>query len=201
MKRITIVFLITLLTASFFACGEKKTNSSNTQANDSSQQTPLTPKPAIDITMLMQAALEGDLSTIEKAIENGFDVNTTDQDLHTVLMLAAYNGHSSIVKLLLKHNATPDMRDVKDRTALMYASTGDFNETVILLLEAGASINLIDNEEHFTALMFAAAEGQAEVVRTLLKHGADKTLLDIDGDSAYDFALNNKHTEVVEILK
>jgi ankyrin repeat protein len=82
----------------------------------------------------------------------------------------------------------------------MYASTGPFNETVSLLLKAGAETNLFDNEEHFTALMFAAAEGQAEVVQSLLKYGADKSLLDIDGESAYDFAMANGHTEVALLL-
>jgi len=58
-----------------------------------------------------------------------------------------------------------------------------------------------DNDEHFTALMFAAAEGQKEVVSTLLKHGADKSLLDEDGESAYDFAVANGHAAVAALLK
>lgn len=156
---------------------------------------------SINTESIMKAALDGDFESIRAAIENGYDVNATDQELHTALMLAAYNGHSEIVKLLLKNEASPDSRDNLQRTALMYASTGPFNESVKLLLEAGADPNLVDSDEHFTAIMFAAAEGQKEVVSTLLKFGADKTLLDEDGESAYDFAIANGHMEVAALLK
>ena len=150
---------------------------------------------------VMQAALNGQLERVEDAVEGGFDVNATDEEMHTPIMLAAYNGHVKVVEYLLDHGATVDAKDGTDRTALMYASTGPFNETVKLLLEAGADPNLVDNNEHFTALMFAAAEGQAGVVKTLLAHGADKTLEDVDGDTAYDFATNNGHTAVAELVK
>lgn len=158
-------------------------------------------KGSITAEQVMEAALEGDLKSIEEALENGFDVDATDQEQHTALMLAAYNGHTEILTLLLSHEATLDARDNLERTALMYASTGPFTEAVKLLLNAGADPNLVDSDEHFTALMFAAAEGQKEVVSTLLKFGADKSLLDVDGESAYDFALANGHLDVAALLK
>jgi uncharacterized protein len=207
MTRIAISYILILVIFSFSACGGEQTNSQNTKAPAAQEQAANVDKqqavlqnPDIDIAQIMEAALNGDLASIEKALEEGFDVNSTDPEMHTALMLAAYNGHSTIIKLLLEHGAKPNLRDLKDRTALMYASTGAFNESVILLLNAGAETNLVDNEEHFTALMFAAAEGQAEVVQTLLAHGADKTLVDIDGESAYDFAMANGHQAVVALL-
>ena len=33
-----------------------------------------------------------------------------------------------------------------------------------------------------------------------MKYGADANLKDVDGETAYDFALNNGHTEVAKIL-
>ena len=47
----------------------------------------------------------------------------------------------------------------------------------------------------------AAAEGQADVVKLLLKHKADITLKDVDGDTAESFAAKNGHTAVVKILQ
>ena len=58
----------------------------------------------------------------------------------------------------------------------------------------------VDQEERFTALMFAAAEGHADVVRTLLRHGSDPDIVDVDGDRALDFAARNGHEEVVRLL-
>ena len=159
------------------------------------------PLPGMPVETVLEAALNGNVETVRKALESGFDPNTTDPELHTALMLAAYNGHTEILELLLEQGAEVDYLDGMDRTALMYASTGPFVESVKRLLEAGANPNLVDNEEHFSALMFAAAEGQAEVVKTLLEHGADRSLKDVDGDTAYDFAMSNGHTAVAEMVK
>jgi ankyrin repeat protein len=49
--------------------------------------------------------------------------------------------------------------------------------------------------------MTAAAEGQLEVVRHLLDHGADRSLEDTDGDTALTFARQNGHAEVVKLLE
>ena len=68
------------------------------------------------------------------------------------------------------------------------------------VLQQPAEIDVADSEEHFTALMYAAAEGQLEVVRLLLDHGADAALKDVDGDTAETFARNNGHTEVADLI-
>ncbi len=49
--------------------------------------------------------------------------------------------------------------------------------------------------------MFAASEGHVDVVKLLLTHNADKTLVDVDGDTAASFARKNNHTKVVELLE
>ncbi len=118
----------------------------------------------------------------------------------TALMLAAYNGHTEIARVLLDHGARVDDRDGGGRTALMYAASGPYEETVRLLLEWKADPLAVDQEERFTALMFAAAEGHADVVQTLLRHGSDKDIVDVDGDKALDFAARNGHEEVVRLL-
>ncbi len=116
-------------------------------------------------------------------------------------MLASFNGYAEIVGLLLERGADIAARDVNGRTALMYASTDDFGDTVELLLEAGADPNATDAGEVWTPLMFAAGEGQMEVVRTLLDHGADAAMVDGDGDVAADHAVNRGHDEVAEVLR
>ena len=92
-------------------------------------------------------------------------------------------------------------QDNEGRTALMYAATGPNQATVAALLEAGAAPNAVDHGEKFTALMHAAAEGQLEVVQTLLQHNADTQMRDVDGDTARDFAERNGHAEVVRLLQ
>ncbi len=222
MQRTILISIISAMTIIFMGCsGNQKKSGDDTSGtiqqpgpgmqekttettpSATGQSDPAAPGsgPVMNIDQLLQAALNGNRQVIESALENGFDVEATDSEMHTLLMMAAYNGHSEIVELLLERGATVDRRDIMDRTALMYASTGPFNETVNMLLDAGADPNLVDGDEHFTPLMFAAAEGQGEVVRTLLDHGAKKSMTDVDGETAYDFAMSNGHPEVAKLLE
>lgn len=154
----------------------------------------------IDKAAFFQAALEGNSASVQKAITAGINVNMVEEGNRTAIMLAAFNGHVEVLKLLIKHGADVNVVDVNNRTALMFAASGPYNEAVAVLLAAGADANIVDNGEHWTALMFAAAEGQSEVVMTLIENGADLSLEDIDGESAYDFALAQGHNELAEYL-
>ena len=59
---------------------------------------------------------------------------------------------------------------------------------------------MVDSGEHWTALMFAAAEGQNAIVKHLLKHGADKNLVDVDGETALIFAQKRGHVATANLL-
>jgi len=149
------------------------------------------------------AALHGDIETVESELKAGVDVNATSVNgqKQTALMLAAFNGHRNLVEMLIAHGGKVNHLDVTHRTALMYCCSGPFPETAQLLLDHGADVNIIDNNEKWTALMFAAAEGQVENVKILLKYGADWKLTDIDGDTAALFAAKNGHQQVAQIIE
>jgi ankyrin repeat protein len=162
-----------------------------------------TEKPAsISPQEAIEAALEGKIETIEKALAQGYNPDTRDPENRTLLMYAAFNGQTSIAKRLIDAKADVNAQDKIGTSALMFAASApNGTETVQLLLDSGAQINMVDNNEHFSALMWAAAEGQAENVKLLLKHKADTSLKDIDGDTAESFAAKAGHTAVAEILK
>lgn len=185
-----------------FACGnttqsqQKETESKIETSEYSPAKTQqLNPEQVLD------AALNGNSMVVENALKNGFDINTKGEAARTVLMMASFNGHTGMVKMLLDKGAEIDLKDVTDRTALMYASTGPFAPTVKVLLDAGAQVNLKDNHENWSAFMFAAGEGQIEVMKLLIAAGADVKALDVDGESAYDFAVTNNHTEAAAFIK
>lgn len=163
----------------------------------------LAEKPASDPVAeeaLRQAALDGIISEVDKQLEAGCEVDALDPDGHTALMFAAFNGHSEIVLRLLEEGADLEKRDFMDRTALLYACTGPFPETVKILLDKGAKPNVVDSDEHFSPLMHAAAEGNLGVVKILIEHGADLTLMDVDGDDAESFARQAGHQQVADYL-
>lgn len=150
--------------------------------------------------VLIEFAMNGDLKTVQKLVAAGVPVDSAGEDKSTPLMWAAFNGHTEVVAYLLENGATVDARDINGRSALLYASSGPFPETVRLLLDKGADVNLQGTAEGFTALMMAAAEGQVEVVRILLAHGASAAILDRDGDTAEKFAREKGHGAVLELL-
>ncbi len=163
-----------------------------------SAQTPL--KLAPEELALMQAAHDGQLDEVERIVAAGVDVDVADSDYRTPVMFAAFNGHSAVVAFLHEHGAVINTKDINGRTPLLYASSGPFPGTVDYLLKNGAEVDIQGTLEGFTALMTAAAEGQVDVVRVLLEHGADKDLEDKDGDTALSFARQNGHSEVIELL-
>ena len=196
-------YLSLLMTVLFVACqsaskkNEEKTISADRAVEEHSAET----APQINPDSFFQAALEGDITKIETALKSGIAVDVKDAEQRTGLMLAAYNGHHRIVKLLIEKGADVNQTDTNNRSALMFASTGPFIPTVTELLNAGADPNIADNVEQWTAVMMAASEGQLEVLKLLIDRGADLTMVDVDGESAYDFAVSKGHQAVADFLK
>lgn len=54
---------------------------------------------------LVQAAGRGDLKTVQRLVENGIPVNSSDYDLRTPLHVAIGGRHVDVVKFLLDHGA------------------------------------------------------------------------------------------------
>ncbi|WP_066631903.1 ankyrin repeat domain-containing protein [Labilibacter marinus] len=200
MNRLYYFAAILLITSIVSSCNTK---SNKKEATDTvvADKTEIKAEKVFDIPFIMESALEGNIATIKGALDNGYNANSIDENKRTAIMLAAYNGHTSIVDLLIEKGADVNLVDNINRTALMYASTGDFVPTVLSLLEAGANPNMVDNEESWTAVMMAAAEGQLEVVKTLVAHGADLSMVDVDGESSLDFANSKGHKAVAEYIK
>jgi len=167
-------------------------------ASETEMVRPVVPRMSGDAFRI--AAHDGNVELVREGIESGIDVTATDAQGHTALHMAAYNGHTDIAGMLLAAGCDVDRQDAEGKTALMHASSGDFADTVQLLLDANAGIDIVDTGERYTALMTAAALGEKAVVEVLLKHGANKDLVDADGDTAKDFALRAGHTEIVALL-
>ena len=75
---------------------------------------------------------------------------------------------------------------------------------VKLLLAAGADVNAKSAVDLFgkicTPLMAAAEGGWTEIVPILLEAGADVNA-SVEGKTALDFAIENRHADVVDLLR
>jgi ankyrin repeat protein len=72
-------------------------------------------------------------------------------------------------------------------------------QAAALLLDAGANINAA-YADALTPLMWAAGQGQLETVKLLISRGANASLKDDRGLTAWDIAKANQKSNVVEYL-
>lgn len=107
---------------------------------------------------------------------------------------------SSLVRDLVAAGAPPDAHDPQGRSALECVAAARDQEGVILLMQAGAARS--NPEVKNEALAGAAQAGDLQLVRLLLKYGADPDAAGHDGRTVLMAAAESGKPEVVaEILK
>jgi len=118
-----------------------------------------------------------------------------------VLSLAPSSDSSvDIVKELLAQGADPTREDAYGQTPLFFAVKSGRLDLVQLLLESSPhDVNHLDVDKQ-TPLLRAAMAGREEVAKLLLTKGADATQQDREGLSARDWALENGHDNVLDVL-
>ncbi|HEY3444247.1 MAG TPA: ankyrin repeat domain-containing protein [Paludibaculum sp.] len=106
------------------------------------------------------------------------------------LIGAARSGDVAAVQTLLRGGADAnETGGVNGWTALQHAIHKNQTGTVAALLDGGADPNARGGGR-MTPLMMAAGYGQEEIVRILLRKGADPRLRDPQGEAAVDLALS-----------
>lgn len=153
-------------------------------------------KDADDRTPLMLAARSNrNPEVVHTLIEQGLKIDDRDAHGWTPLMLAAgSNRNPEIIHTLIQAGAAVEDRDAENRSLLMLAVRFDANREVIrTLIELGLDVNDTDSAGR-TPLMVAvqskwnSAIGQLEI---LLEAGADPSIRDNDGETAWDHLQDN----------
>ncbi len=131
-------------------------------------------EPQLDgATALHWAVHRDDLDTATLLIEAGANVKATNDLGVMPLSLACTNRNTAMTEALLKAGADPNATLLTGETVLMTAAhTGDL-DTVDVLLKYGANVNTKEPIRQQTALMWAIGKNHIEIVRKLVKQGAD----------------------------
>ncbi|GJL69615.1 MAG: hypothetical protein NPIRA06_22500 [Nitrospirales bacterium] len=156
-------------------------------------------------TALLVAVDRNHVESAKVLIEAGADVNAQDRQLDSPFLLAGARGYLEIVKLTLE--AKPDFA-IYNRfggTALIPACERGHVETVRRLLQTDVDINHV-NRLGWTALLEAIilSDGgprHQEIVRLLIKAGADINLPDGDGISPLQHARNKGFIPIAKMLE
>ena len=92
-------------------------------------------------------------------------------------------------------------RTIIGHNPLLCAADGKHWQTVRLLLDYGANPNYQTRHYQNSTLILAAAFGNKDLVKILLRHGADVSAEDMYGETPLWFARHNKYTAIVRILR
>lgn len=115
------------------------------------------------------------------------------------LIEAAESGDFETAKSSLDAGADVNCKSRDGWMPLLIASK-DYTEIVELLLANGADPN-VASDRGYTPLMRAAGNGNERVVRLLLAAGADKRMVDLNGKTANQLALEMRHLQCAQLVE
>ncbi|XP_069799668.1 ankyrin repeat domain-containing protein 39 [Dendropsophus ebraccatus] len=137
---------------------------------------------------IWSAAMDGDLSRVQRFIQKGTDPNLADNFGYTALHYSSRHGHFPVCSFLLKSGADSNAQTHGGSTPLHRAAYCGHLQVVQLLLEHGADPTKTDSDKR-TVLHKAAEGGHRDLSLFLLHHC--KGLLDLRdcrGHTAADLA-------------
>lgn len=140
-------------------------------------------------SVLHEARRHGSIESTRAVIEHGVHVDAVDEEQFTSLHCGAAHNQTEVIDELVGAGASIEAHYRYGSTSLHDAASTSNLEALLALLKHGADINsqTLDQE---TPLHYAAAiagkEGAAEVVDSLLRAGADETILNYESKAVAD---------------
>ena len=139
---------------------------------------------------------------LDEFVRNGGDINAQfGRNKDTYLMFYIVSNNVDIATILVEHpNINVNIRDTTGSTALNLAvNEPDMLPVIKLLIGRGANIDNADTMGE-TPLMLATLSDNKEIVEFLVDSGADKTLKNKRGQTAYDIAKEENNARLYGLL-
>ncbi|XP_064923497.1 ankyrin repeat domain-containing protein 22 isoform X6 [Columba livia] len=146
---------------------------------------------------ICQAAYNNDFNEVRLLLErNSKYLNIQDsRGGDTPLICACKKGNNQIVSYLLKRNANVNLRNKKDRTCLHYAVRKQFSFLDYVLIIILMPVMLIGY-----LLMVSKTKQNENLIKMLLRAGADVNATDSSGCTALHYACEMRNQEVIPLL-
>nr|XP_027220828.1 serine/threonine-protein phosphatase 6 regulatory ankyrin repeat subunit B-like [Penaeus vannamei] len=147
------------------------------------------------------AAEYGNLGAVQWLHLQGLDVSLKDRSGQTPLQLAKDEGHKKVVEFLLRHDQqTLNRNGVELHRAVAAGNLGEVRR----ILDLGANLNLqsaVDGDDGRQPLHTAALLGHTDILRELLRAGADKDGRDRRGNTVVRYAAVHEDPHLLRILQ
>jgi len=151
-------------------------------------------------TTLMYAVLGNQTKMIDFVLSRKPELDAQSTNGWTAVMIAAAKGFKEPMQQLVTAGADVNLADVYRWTPLMRAIDNRHGFVVNYLLSLPETEVLQINENGSTALHIAAQTGDQAIVRRLLALGANVDVVDKNGFTAGQIALEKNNAEVVQLL-
>jgi len=157
-------------------------------------------------TAVLIAARNGRVDVLSLLVESGANINVLDLKKRDVLNIAITTNNPELARVALELGVDPAMiTSVYEGGAIIYGAAKGAVEIVDMLIGVGAPLNRVNNLG-WTALLEVAILGDGSskyrrIAHALIEAGADKTVKDKQGMSAYDHAVLRGHDRLSQVLK
>lgn len=153
----------------------------------------------------IKAIYRHDTNEIKKIIENGFDINSTDEEGRTGLIYAVLDSEVSadIVLLLLNYGIDINIVDKSQKwSALHFAVQDNKHDIVRVLLEKGAQVDITDSYGN-TPLSKAIFNfnGNTTSIENLIYYGANPDRKNLHGVSPKDLCILSGKSNILKLLQ
>lgn len=131
------------------------------------------------------------------------DVNSKSKDGYTPIIVAIEARNQEILKLLIENGANLyERHPIFNRTTVGTAAYYGNEEAVETLLKKDSRLaNIGSTVDGWTPLEDATLKANVEIVKILLKYGANPTLTDKHGGTPMDMATKFGKGEIVKVLR
>ncbi len=154
-------------------------------------------------TLLTHAIVRGDPECIRIVLEHIFrgNIYSTIVDHvcsngRTALWYACNKGNFDLVRELVERGHA----NINKCGTLIVAAQNGHKKIVDYLLSRGCDPNRRAKNYNERALHATSRRNHLGIVNTLLKHGADPTVLDYKKRTALDYAIHKRHIEIAKVL-
>jgi len=182
------------------------------------------------VASLLKACSDGDVMLVKQILSSGIDINVRDPIGLTAMHVVCIMGRTELAQWLLQQGASYSTRDKEGMTPLHYACDNKHVQLALLLVRNGADSSLrnkagitslhivcirgvmeltqlirdyminVATGSGLTLLHCAADQGHNELVKYLIKHGAQLHARDDDGMTPLHLACMAGHLDVSKSL-
>ncbi|KAG8181632.1 hypothetical protein JTE90_015276 [Oedothorax gibbosus] len=152
-------------------------------------------------TPLHYAAMYGRYEAAECLVRSGCDLNVGNRDKRTPVLLATRSRHRDVVELLVRSGADVERCSNADAwTVLHYASYKGWLE-VVRIIASNKSCDLdVKTSDGDTALLMAARIRNEEIIRLLIKSGANTSFSGNEQWTLLHYASYENWTDIVQMI-